>query len=101
MTTEVLAVDNIGKKLFFIVGIFLALAIAAYFYFVFTMTVAVVDRNHALSMSRTVASTQGELEQEYMALQNNITLARAQELGLQEIVVKFTGESTRNLVALR
>lgn len=101
MTTEVLRLHNIGQKLFFVIASLLGAALLFYFYAVFTMTVAVVDRNHAIAMAHTVASTQGDLEQEYMSLQNNITLARAQELGLTEVAAKFTGASHNNHVALR
>ena len=101
MTTEVLRLHNIEQKLFLIIAGFLGAAVIFYFYAVFTMTVAVVDRDHALAMARTVASAHGDLEQEYMSLQNNMTLARAHELGLKEVTVKFTGASQNNLVALR
>ena len=102
MTTEVLNLYNIERKAFWILASLLGVSILFYFYSIFTMTIAVVERDRTVAAMRTLASSAGDLEQEYMSLQNGVTLARAHELGFQEISAKFTGDVTSDkLVAIR
>lgn len=102
MTTEVLNLYNIERKVFWILASLLGAAIVFYFYSIVTMTIAGVERDRTVASMRTLASTSGDLEQEYMSLQNGITLAHAQELGFQEVSPKFAGgASSDKLVAVR
>ena len=102
MTTETLSFNNIERKLFWTLAPLLGLGVLFYFYSVFSMTLAVVERDRTIASMRTLASTAGDLEQEYMSLQNGVTLARAHELGFQEVSAKFTGGATSDkLVAVR
>lgn len=102
MTTETLNLHNIERKIFWILASFLGIAVLFYFYSVFTMTLAVVERDRTIASARVLASSAGDLEQEYMSIQNGITLARAEELGFREVSAKFTGGTTSDkIVAIR
>ncbi len=84
MTTEILHLKNIERKLFWIAALLLGGAISFYFMSVFSMTVAVVERTQAISSYRELLASSGDLEQSYMNIQNGMTLSHAKELGFKE-----------------
>ena len=94
MTTKVLDLNNIERKLFWALSGLLVGLVACYLYAVLSLTIAGVERDHMSSASRDLATQTGDLEGEYMNIQNSVTLARAQELGFHEVSAKFAGLST-------
>ena len=90
MTTKTLDLNNIERKLFWILTASLGLCLALYLYSVLSLTVSVVERDRMSRTLHEMATTAGDLEQEYITLQNKITLAYAHELGFVEVVAKFT-----------
>ena len=101
MTTKTLEFNNIERMIFWILATALGVSIAFYLYSVISMTVSVVGRDKVLSEARIVSSVAGELEQEYMSLQNGMTLAHAEKLGFKEVSAKFATEASPKLVVLR
>ena len=92
MTTKTLDLNNIERKIFWIMIALLGLIAAFYLYSVATLTVAVVDRNNMNRTAHELANTAGALEAEYITQANSITLAYAQNLGFHEVNAKFTGD---------
>jgi len=92
MTTKIL-VNNIERKLFWLLAGFLGVAVLLYFYSVVSLTTSVVARDRAVSSAREKVASASGLEREYILLQNSITFTRAQELGFNEVHAKFTSES--------
>ena len=90
MTTKILDLDNIERKLFWIFSGALCIACAIYFYSAFMLMGLVVDRDKISSSTHEISAISGSLEQEYITLKNSITLTRAKELGFKEIPVKFS-----------
>ncbi|MEK7460410.1 MAG: hypothetical protein AAB628_02580 [Patescibacteria group bacterium] len=95
MTTKILDFSNIDRKLFWILSGSIVFAVGFYLYSAFTLTFAVVERDRALSSARTIALGAAGLEQEYMALQNTVTLSFAEKRGFMEVAPKFTGGSSK------
>jgi len=94
MTTKVLDLNNIERKLFWTLAAFFGLSLALYFYSVMSLTMSVVERDRTASLSRDLVAHAGDLEAEYLGLQNSVTLAYAEEhLGLKEVAVKFAGDN--------
>jgi len=89
MTTKIL-VNNLERKLFWLLAGFLGLSFFLYFYFVISLTVAGVTRDRVVSLSREITTQTSILEQEYMQLQNSVTLEHASDLGFKEVKAKFT-----------
>lgn len=96
MTTKIL-VNNIERKLFWLLAGFLVVIILLYSYSAISLVTSVVARDHAVSAAREKTASASELESEYVSLQNSVTLARAREFGFDEVRAKFTQESSRTL----
>lgn len=101
MTTKTLELNNIERVVFWALAVGLGAAIALYLYSVLSMTVSVVARDRVLSEVRTLSATASELEQEYMNMQNSVTLAHAETLGFKEVAPKFSTGSSAPLAVLR
>ncbi len=89
MTTKIL-VDNLERKLFWLLVGLLGLSLFLYFYFVISLTVAGVTRDRVVSLAREKTAHASMLEQEYMQLQNSVTLEHASDLGFKEVTAKFS-----------
>ena len=89
MTTKIL-VNNLERKLFWLLAGFLGVSLFLYFYFVISLTVAGVTRDRVVSLSREKTAQASMLEQEYMHLQNSVTLEHARNLGFKEVTAKFS-----------
>lgn len=89
MTTKIL-VDNLERKLFWLFVGLLGVSLFLYFYFVISLTVAGVTRDRVVSLTRERSAQASILEQEYMQLQNSVTLEYASELGFTEVRAKFS-----------
>ena len=94
MTTQILDLNNIERKLFWILTGSLGVVLAIYFYASFSLMGSVVARDRISSLSHNMSISSVELEQEYLGLKNSITLARARELGFSEVPVKFITASS-------
>lgn len=90
MTTKTLDLNDIERKLFWIFASLIGFCLAVYLYSVLSLTVAGVERDQMSRTSHDLASQIGDLESEYMKIQNSITLARAKEIGFHEVTAKFT-----------
>ncbi len=101
MTTKVLDLDNIERKLFWALASFFALALSFYLYSVLSLTMSAVERDRTASVVRELAAQTGVLEAEYLGLQNSVTLAYAEGLGLKEVSVKFAGNTNTKLSLAR
>lgn len=97
MTTKVLDLNNIDRKLFWGFAGLLILALSFYLYSVLSLTMSVVERDRTASAVRELAAQTGALEAEYLGLQNSVTLAYAEGLGLKEVSVKFAGNTGTKL----
>lgn len=93
MTTKVLDLNNIERKIFWALVSLLGLVASFYLYSVATLTLAVVDRNNMSHTAHELAVASGDLEAEYLTQSNSVTLAYAQNLGFHEVNVKFTGDN--------
>ena len=89
MTTKIL-VNNLERKLFWLLVGFLGVSLFLYFYFVISLTIAGVSRDRIVSLTREETARASMLEQEYMQFQNSITLERAEDLGFKEVKAKFS-----------
>jgi len=89
MTTKILDLNNIERKLFWILISFIALCVSLYVFSVFSFTMSGAQITREENTARELTASGGELEAEYLALQNSITLSYAQSLGLEEVKVKF------------
>lgn len=92
MTTKIL-VDNLERKLFWLFAGLLGVSLFLYFYFVISLTVAGVTRDRVVSLAREKTAEASILEQEYMNLQNSVTLEHASDLGFKEVTAKFSRTS--------
>jgi hypothetical protein len=101
MTTKVLDLDNIERKLFWALASFFALALSFYLYSALSLTMSVVERDRTASAVRELAAHTGALEAEYLGRQNSVTLAYAEWLGLKEVSVKFAGNTGTKLSLAR
>ncbi len=91
MTTKTLELNNIERKIFWVLSVALTIASSFYLYSALVITIAGVDRNNINRGAHELALTSGSLEAEYIAEMNRVTLAYAQNLGFHEVNVKFTG----------
>ena len=101
MTTKVLDFNNIDRKLFWTLAGFLTLALSFYLYSAFSLTMSGVERDRTASAIRELSAQTGSLEAEYLGLQNSVTLAYAEGLGLKEVAVKFTNNGGTKLSLVR
>lgn len=99
MTTKIL-VNNIERKLFWILAGFLGAVSLWYLYSTTSLVVSVVARDHAVSATHEKTASTSELEREYVSLQNSVTFTRARELGLDEVRAKFTSELSPRAISL-
>lgn len=97
MTTKVLDLSNIERKLFWVFTGMLTFALSFYLYSAFSLTLSGVERDRTTSTIRELAAQTGALEAEYLGLQNSLTLTYAKELGLKEVSVRFTGNTGTKL----
>lgn len=89
MTTKFL-VNNLERKLFFLLAGFLGVAIFLYFYSVIVLTLSAVVRDRTLALVRERGVAVSAKEREYIQLQNGMTRERAEGLGFKEVSVRFT-----------
>lgn len=94
MTTKIFNFSNIEHKLFWFFFGVLVVMIAFYLYSAFSLTVNVVERNRLGRVAHELEVRVGTAEAEYIKLQNSITLETANNLGLHEVVAKFTKEKS-------
>lgn len=91
MTTQILDLSNIERKLFWILVSFISLALGLYLYSALSLTVSGIDRDHFARSAHDLATKAGDLEADYLAQSNAVTLAHAEELGFHEVNAKFAG----------
>ena len=89
MTTQTLDLNNIERKIFWTLASFLGISIGLYLYSVASLTVALIDTSSMNASAHDLASKTANIEQEYLAQSNSITLAYAQTLGFKEVSAKF------------
>lgn len=94
MTTKTLDLNNIERKIFWALVSCICIAVGFYLYSVLALTVAGVDRDHLSRAAHDLATQAGDLEAEYLAESNSITLAHAEELGFHEVSAKFAETAT-------
>lgn len=100
MTTKTLALNNIERKIFWVLSTALAVVLSFYLYSALVITLAGVDRNNINRQAHELAVTSGSLEEEYLSEMNRVTLAYAQNLGFHEVSAKFAGADNSSKVAL-
>lgn len=100
MTTKTLDFTNIERKLFWILAGAIVVAVGFYLYSAISLTIAVIDRDNALSSTRTLSAQVAGLEQQYMEVQNTVTLSVAQEKGFKEVAPRYTGSVSPDTLAL-
>ena len=93
MTTNIF-VNNIERKLFWILAGFLGAVAAFYLFSILSLTLSVVAHDRLTVRAREVSAESSLKEGEYILLQNSITRARAGELGFKETDVKFAEEES-------
>lgn len=98
MITKTLDFNNIERKIFWILTALLSLALAFCLYSALSLTIAGVDRDYMSRSAHTLATKAGDLEAEYLAQSNSITLARAEELGFHEVNAKFANATPAPIV---
>lgn len=91
MTTKTLDLNNIERKIFWVLTSLLVLVLSFYLYSVMALALAVGDRNNTNAEAHELATSVGVLEAEYLAQANIVTLAYAKELGFQEVSAKYAG----------
>ena len=101
MTTKTLELNNIERKIFWVLSTALAVVLSFYLYSALVITLAGVDRNNVNRTTHELVITAGALEAEYLALSNGVTLAYAQNLGFHEVNAKYTGESGAKVAMAR
>lgn len=94
MTTQTLELNNIERKIFWSLASMLVLTMGFYLYSVASLTIAVVDRDQMNSSAHELGTKVAEIEQQYLARANAITLAYAQGLGFREVSVRFAGANS-------
>ncbi len=90
MTTKILDLNNIERKLFWAFSAFFVGLLAFYLYSALSLTIAGVERDQMSHSSRTLALQASDLEGEYMGIQNSVTILNAEKLGFSEVVAKFS-----------
>jgi len=89
MITQTLDLNNIERKIFWVLASALCAAVGFYMYSALVITVVGVDRENLFRAAHDLANKTGMLEAEYLAQSNAVTLSHAQELGFHEINAKF------------
>ncbi len=100
MTTKTLELNNIERKIFWVLSMALAVVLSFYLYSALVITLAGVERSNVNRTAHELAVNAGSLEAEYLSQSNSVTLAYAQNLGFHEVNAKFTGSDTGTKVAL-
>ncbi len=101
MTTKTLDLNNIERKLFWTLSALLGVCIVVYIFSVLSLTMSVVERDRMSRTTNEIATKVGDLEHEYLSIQNGITLAYAEGLGFNEVNAKFTNEGSAKLSIAR
>lgn len=91
MTTKTLDLNNIERKLFWILVLLIVICLSMYLYSVTSLTMNGVTRDRTIGSAREISNMAGDLEQEYLGLQKNITLASAENLGFHEVSARYAG----------
>lgn len=94
MITKTLALNNIERKIFWIMSTALIAVFLFYLYSAFVITLAGVDRNNINRQTHELAVEAGLLEAEYLTEINKITFAYAKKLGFTEVSAKYTGNDS-------
>ncbi len=94
MTTQILDLNNIERKLFWSLLGCLGVVVIIYLYSAFSLMNSVVVHNRVSVSSREISATSGNLEQEYLSLKNSITPARAKELGFKDVPIRFRTDAS-------
>ena len=76
--------QDLEKRLFIILASTVAFSIALYIYFIASITFNIVARKGLEANAHALSSTVADLEGQYLALSNGITLDKAQTLGFIE-----------------
>lgn len=101
MTTKTLDLNNIERKIFWILAFLLGVVVLFSSYSVATLSIAVVERNTANSAAHELAVKSGSLEAQYISQSNAVTLSYAKELGFSEVNAKFAGDNRVKLSMAR
>lgn len=101
MITKTLDLNNIERKVFWILVSFIGVAVAFYTYSVLLLTIAGVDRDYLSRTAHEINTKVGNLEEEYLIQSNSITFARAEYLGFHEVSVKFADVSQSKISLAR
>ncbi|MBI5799092.1 MAG: hypothetical protein HZB10_04140 [Candidatus Yonathbacteria bacterium] len=101
MTTKTLELNNIERKVFWVLVTLLGVVAAFYLYSVASLTLAVVDRDNINRATHEFMNTAVVLEAEYIAQANSFTLAYAHGLGFNEVNAKFARGSSAKLSVAR
>ncbi len=81
---EIINNGDLNRKIFILMAGALGLFVAVYLYFIATITFDVVARKTAENDLRGIRASVGQLELEYLSLNNTIDLAYAESLGFHE-----------------
>lgn len=101
MTTKTLDLNNIERKIFWMLSTAVSVVLAFYLYSSLAIVLAGVDRDNMNRIAHELAVTSGSLEAEYLSETNGVTLAYAQKLGFHEVTAKYTGESGEKVAMAR
>lgn len=90
--------NNLSQKIFWALSILIILFASMYMYFVSSSIVNVVLRKEIETEIVKIHSQVGELESQYLALENNITMDRALSMGFVKLSdKKFITRTNRSL----
>ncbi|PIY58262.1 MAG: hypothetical protein COY98_02470 [Candidatus Yonathbacteria bacterium CG_4_10_14_0_8_um_filter_43_17] len=90
MITKTLALNNIERKIFWVLLVSLCVFVSFYLYSALAITLAGVDRSNINRTLSEMSDNTGALEAEYLSMTNGFTLSYAKQLGFQEKKEKFT-----------
>lgn len=82
--TRAIVANNLERRLFYVLITLLLLSAISYMYFVAQTTFNIIERKNAQHEISILGSHIGELELEYLSLNNQIDLDFAYKLGFQE-----------------
>ncbi len=99
MTTQTLDLNNIERKIFWTLASLLGISVGFYLYSVASLTVSLIDTSSMNASAHDLASKTADIEQQYLARSNSITLAYAQSLGFKEVSAKFANTNLASNVA--
>ena len=97
MTTKTLDLNNIERKIFWILTSMVAIISVFYLYSAASITIAVVDRNNMNRSALELSNKAGQLESEYFRLTNSVTLPFAQNLGFHEVSTRYAEENNSKI----